>query len=272
MSELKLFNEHSALAQNIGRKWLREGKVPQDLTNDDASQVALEALWKAIKDFDEDHGVEFVKFAVIRIRYALMDTWKSSQGGRLLGGIRTAQDTKEAAPMVSIDGLESSQKNKVLAYSEEDQIDTFIDYGRVIKLLPERAREIINRSVSRDTPAIEKPLVDVIKANLKEASKSNLDAATIARKLKDVHKPGFAKQSFKHVKPVANITDRHTAVKRASEKYTQQTIASLFGVSRPSIAMYASGKVNPSAELAGACMVLADDTMSFHEVTTTQWT
>ena len=72
MTPLELFNEHKALASNMGRKWRREGKVPHDLANDDVSQIALEALWKAIKDFDETRGVEFVKFAVIRIKYALI--------------------------------------------------------------------------------------------------------------------------------------------------------------------------------------------------------
>ena len=271
MTPLDLFNEHKALASNIGRKWSRDKKSPTHITPEDASQIALEALWRAAKSFDETRGVEFVKFALGNIRYALLDTWKSSPGGRLLAGIHSPQDTQEAGMVYSASDLEERDDTDMVTENHEDQIDACIDYGRVIKLLPEDAKQIIERAVSRDTPAIEKPLVDVIKANLKEASKSNLDAATIARKLKDVHKPGFAKEAFKHVEPIEDINQRQQAVKQATEKYTQQTIASLFGVSRPSVSMYASGQIKPSAELAGACMSLATGNMSVEEIATTQW-
>ena len=271
MTPLELFNEHSALASNIGRKWVRDKQVPHHITPEDASQIALEALWKAAKDFDATKGVEFSKFAVGRIRYALLDTWKSSQGGRLIGGMRTQEDTREVGYIRYVADLDDADTTATVIDKYEDQVEACIDYGRAIKLLPEGAKKIIKRAVSRQTPAIEKPLVDIVKANLKKASKSNLDEATIARKLQGVDKPGFAKKSFKHVTPIADVSQRHQAVKQATDKYTQQTIASLFGVSRPAVSMYASGHLNPSAELAGACMSLATGNMSVEEIATTQW-
>ena len=267
MTPFELFNEHKTLASNIGRKWSRIGKVPNHITQEDASQVALEALWIASKSFDSTKCDDFKRFAVSQVRYALLNLWKSSKGGRLLGGIATKRDNDEAAFVATVDVIPETTQMA----NSEDEVITCLTYGNVIKLLPKGAKTLLERSSARTLSATDKHIVGIIRDNLKAAIRSEHTDATIKAKLRGINKPGFGCKVFKHIKPITNKADRNEAVRAASKMYNQQVISILFGVSKASVSGYVNDEYSPSAELAGACAALADNKITPEEVSTIQW-
>ena len=267
MTPLELFNEHKALASNMGRKWVRNNKAPNHITPEDASQVALEALWLAAKNFDEGRSDDFKGFAVSQIRYALLNLWKSSKGGRMLGGIATKHDNDEAAVVDTVGVIPETQQS----INKEDEVIACMTYGKVIKLLPKGAKTLLELSSARTLSSTDKHIVGIIRDNLKAAVRSDNSDATIKAKLRGINKPGFGCKVFKYVKPIANKADRNEAVRAASKLYNQQVISILFGVSKSSVSGYVNGSYSPSAELAGACAALADNKITPEEVSTIQW-
>lgn len=65
------FQQHKDLVSLISRKLKR--RLPAHIRQDDLESAGNEGLWKALQSFSTDHGVPFEKYAVLRIRGAMLD-------------------------------------------------------------------------------------------------------------------------------------------------------------------------------------------------------
>lgn len=285
-----LFNNHIDLAERHAKNWVINKKLPQHITVEDAKQAAAEAAWEAANRYAEELCDKFGPFMIQQVQFKLRNLWRSGSGGKLLGGVHTAEDNKKSKVVVNTnnfsaefitdeDELEKLDYNPditdAITNASVDGVNEFTDaaydFERNARLLPASAKHLLELNFVGNIKASQKCALQSVKVNLAAADTSVLDETDKVKLLERCDKPGVACELFDSVSPVMHEGARRDAVRAASKLYSQKWLAFLFNKSKALISGYVRGSKTPSPLLAGVCHQLATKVLSLDDVLTCRW-
>lgn len=153
------------------------GRIPRHVSRDDLVSAAMFGLAQAARSFDDSRGIAFEKFAMIRIRGALLDElrsrdWASRSVRAAARGMEAANDRLVASQgrTPTLDetaaemGVETERVQRIIDDVHRGTVlnyEALVTEGQIADLLPDREPTPVEQLLSRERRAF---LMDAVVA------------------------------------------------------------------------------------------------------------
>lgn len=153
------------------------GRVPKHVSRDDLESAAMYGLAQAARSFDPDRGIDFDKYAMIRIRGALLDELRSrdwasrgvrsaarqleAAGERLTARLGRTPTTDETAEEMGCSVERISQIRQDVHRGTVLNYESFLAEGQVADIMPAQEPTPLEQMMSREKRAF---LIDAVVA------------------------------------------------------------------------------------------------------------